>query len=196
MWLFECKCGRGKKKIVPVEEVVDEVMEEAPVVVEKELNVIEEVVEESVEEESSDVHSIHEVAFGDDKEIDDRVVKRLGELLVPYLTKDSLKAIRVSYNEYVYLEESLSVSLTLEKLLEIVADLVKKNAVNKWVTHFDGLVHVFKKRSKLLRFKKNKGAVVKSSIIEYHLEKQEHTDDDKRLISIEEEFNRLPEVAK
>jgi hypothetical protein len=177
MWLFECKCGR-KKKVV-AEEIVNEAPEVVEsVAVEKDLNAIEEVAEEE--------SSVREVVFGDDKEIDERVVKRLGELLGPYLVRDSLKAIRVSYNEYVYLEENLSVSLSLEKLLEIVGELVKKNAVNKWVGHFNGMVYVFKKRSKLLRFKKNKSVVVKSSVIEYHLEKQEHTDADKRLISIEE----------
>lgn len=195
MWLFECRCGR-KKKAVVVPDVVDvpQALEEVPVE--------EPVIEESLSNvsESSYEHSIHEVAFGDDKEIDERVVKRLSELLVPYLTKDSLKALRVSYNEYVYLEESLSVSLSVEKMLEIIAEIIKKHSVNKWTSYFNGRMYVFKKRSKLLGFKKNnkKGLVVKSSIIEYHLEKDiaQHADDDKKLISIEDEFVRVPDAAK
>ncbi len=173
-----------------VEKAVDDVVEE--VVLDEDYDG-EAVNEETPADESS---NLREFAFGDDKEIDERVVKRVGELLIPYLIKDSLTTLYISYNEYVYLEESLFVRLSLEKLLEIVGELVKKHAVNKWTSNFNGLVYVFKKRSKLLRFKKNKKMSVNNSIIEYHLEKDDHVDTNKMLIGIEEEFKRAPEVAK
>ena len=186
MWLLQCKCGRGKKQdssVIP-EEVVNDV-EESP-----------EVVDEDPAEDKSETSFVDEAVFGDDAERDEKVIKRFDDLLGPYLSRDSMKALRVTYNEYVYLEENLLVSISKEKLLEIIAGIIQKRSVNKWVSHFDGMVYIFKKRSKLLGFKKKKDSVVKNSIIEYHLEKEEHTDNEKRLICIEEELVRVPEVAK
>lgn len=190
MLLFLCKCGRGKKtdsKITAVRESTEETFnsEENPtecnavMPVEKQLHSIAEV-------DGAEDEFVNEEVFGVDAEADAKLVKRLEELLVPYLKRESLRVIRISYNEYIYLDQKTLVNINKEQLISVVSDLVKKHAVNKWVSHFDGNVYIFKKRNKLINFKKNKVGEIKSSIIEYHLEKEAHDDGEKKLICIEE----------
>ena len=193
MRFFECKCRRANKVEEPPNIIENVSVIQSMQVIEadaKELYSIEEVSQEVAEEVTEELPQEvpQEVPYGKDKEIDAKLVKRLEELLTPYLAKSSLSVIRIIFNKCVYLEENLIVNITNDELISIIGELIKKHSVNKFASYFNETLYFFKKRTKLIRFRKNKKYETKTNIIEYHLDKNEHNDVDKQMLCIEEKI--------